>query len=299
MNVAFIGSKDAGYTVLRKIFFLAGEELKVIICPDDSQDDRSVQDKFNLFSATESVPLIIPDNQKAFYNCLAGYEIDVAIVVGWYDLIDVDKIPNTSFYGIHYSLLPRYRGNAPLVWQILNGEKELGLSFFEITNGMDEGDVIGQASFTVRDDDNIDKALQIAQSRSLGLIEDCFPDLVIGKEQRQIQNHSEATYCGLRIPEDGCIDWEQSAQQIHNFIRAQCYPYPGAFTLIREEKIFIQKASVDNREIYAVPGSVFERQNDFVVIGCGTGAIVVERVTNIQGEQLSPRAVFTSLRNRM
>ena len=299
MNVAFIGSKEAGYVILEQLISLAQDKMKVVICPDDKLDARSVEKKFVSVTKNNNIPLTISNKSADIYECIEKYNIDIVIVVGWYSLIDVDRSPNTSFYGIHYSLLPKYRGNAPLVWQIINGEKKLGVSFFEITNGMDEGDIIGQDLFDFGDNENIAIALEGAQKVSSSLLNSCFPLLLRGEEPRQAQDHSKASYCGLRIAEDGLINWSKAANNVHDFIRAQSQPYPGAYTIFNGQKLFIQKASVDPREIYAVAGSIVQRCENNIVIGCGEGAIIVERIVNQSGDEIIPKDAFKSLKNRL
>jgi len=299
MNLAFIGSKYAGFKALEQTSLLVKNKLKVIICPNDLNDHRNEQERFKDFAITVHTPIKIVEKSKDLYSLLEKYEIDIAIVVGWYSIIDIVKAPNTKFYGIHYSLLPKYRGNAPLVWQIINGEKKIGISFFEIVEGMDEGDIIGQDSFNINIENTIKDALNLAQKSSISLLQKFLPELIAGQKNSTSQNHSEASYCGMRLPKDGRIDWNKSATQIHNFIRAQSQPYPGAFSYLENEKVIILKSKLDPRTIFAVPGSIMERKNNYVVIGCAEGAIQIYSIS-VNGDcSIKPRDFFNSLKNRL
>jgi len=299
MNIAFIGSKEAGFIALREVYKAAPESLKLILCPDDMDDSRNVHSAFQQFSNDNKLLMSLTDSSSDINQILISHHIDIAIVVGWYKIINVKLVPNCKFYGIHYSLLPKYRGNAPLVWQILNGEEDLGISLFEITIGMDEGDIIGQQCFKLNADENIKTALGRAQEASVLLLQENLAKLITRQEPRIIQDHTQATYCGLRIPDDGRIDWNLSALDIHNFIRAQSPPYPGAFTFLNGEKILILEASPDPRIIYSVPGSIVERHDNYIVIGCGECAIQVHTISINGDSTISPRFVFKSLKNRL
>ena len=299
MNIAFIGSKEAGLIALKELYKATPEHLKLILCPNDMDDPRNVHPTFQQFSIDNKVPLSVIESPSDLNQMLIDYNIDLAIVVGWYKIINIEIIPNSKFYGIHYSLLPKYRGNAPLVWQILNGEENIGISLFEITAGMDEGDIIDQQSFKLNRDEGIDVALEKAQEASVVLLQKNLPKLSTQQENRVIQDHSKATYCGLRLPEDGYINWNMSALCVHDFIRAQSPPYPGAFTYLGEKKVSILKASVDTRAIYAVPGSIFERTEDYVLVGCQDGALRIHKCSWDGDDTLRPNKIFKSLKYRL
>jgi methionyl-tRNA formyltransferase len=103
------------------------------------------------------------------------------------------------------------------------------------------------------------------------------------------------TYCGMRIPEDGRINWQQSAQVVHNFIRAQARPYPGAYTLMTNDEVLrIWRAALDTREFLGVPGSVVEVLSDSIVVACGSGAISIS-ITEMSCEV--PTTLLSSLRS--
>ena len=171
---------------------------------------------------------------------------DLIIVAGWHYIIrsEVLDIPRLGTVGLHASLLPRYRGGSPLVWQMIHGEKEAGVSLFYLEDGIDTGDVIGQERFSIEEADTIQQALLKSQQAALTLLDTYIPPLLNGAAPRIKQNESEAFYVRQRIPSDGEIDWNDTPQNIKNFIRAQTKPYPGAFTYINNKKVVIWDAEV-------------------------------------------------------
>jgi methionyl-tRNA formyltransferase len=187
------------------------------------------------------------------------------LVAGWYWIIKpalLRTVP-AGFLGLHQSLLPKYRGSAPLVWAALRGEEQTGVSLFYFDEGIDTGDIVDQVSFTVAPQETITDVLTKAESAAVELVTRYAGPL--------------ATYGSPRRPEDGRICWNQSASEVHNFIRAQTRPYPGAFTHLAEEKVLrIWRASPFPYPYYGVPGLVGQKHMDGFVVACGEGAVTIQ-----------------------
>jgi methionyl-tRNA formyltransferase len=276
--VVFMGSKAAGLSLCEAVCGLLPGRLSAILCPEDTGDPRSVLPAFRALAERHDVPLELVATRDATLRCLDRYRARVALVHGWYQIIPV-SIP-CMFYGFHYSPLPRYRGNAPLVWQIINGEQSIGVSLFRFSEGMDEGPIVGQATASLGPDETIADALDKANALALALTRDHLTALVSGVAQLYPQPEEEPSYCGQRHPEDGRIDWRGSAKRVHDFIRAQTHPYPGAYTYLNDEVLRVWRSSVEPRRFYGVPGSVVEVSRSWVVVACGEGAVrllVVQR----------------------
>ena len=177
---------------------------------------------------------------------IAELSPDLIIVAGWHYILrkELLDIPPLGVLGLHSSLLPKYRGGSPLVWQMINGEKEAGISLFYLEKGIDTGDIVGQETFTLEETDTIKEALLKSQEAGLKLIENYIPQVLNGTAPKKKQDESKATYVPQRIPSDGEINWGDSAVSIKNFIRAQTKPYPGAFTYIGGKKVIIWDADI-------------------------------------------------------
>ena len=198
------------------------------------------------------IPNYIINNGKG--NNLSDYtgEIekiapDVILVLGWYYKIPTNilNIPKYGTWGIHNSYLPRYAGGAPLVWAIINGEEETGVTLFRMNKKMDAGDIIKQKRISIKFEDTIKEVYQKATEQSKILLKEVFENF------KQIkftpQDQSKLEYFPQRSPEDGEIDKTKTAEEIYNFIRAQTNPYPGAFIrTIDGKKIVIEKARIED-----------------------------------------------------
>jgi methionyl-tRNA formyltransferase len=299
-RVAFLGSKDTGLAVLGTLLdrVRAPHAMVGVVTPDDRGDARSRLAE--LQAAAGAIPLVIATTRAETERALAEWKPDVAFVAGWYSVLPLAKHPDTAFYGFHYSPLPRYRGNAPVVWQILQGEREIGLTLFRFSEGMDEGDIVAQDGVALDEDQGIGDALRLLDARAIGLLERHLPALLDGSATLTPQDHSRATYVGARVPDDGLIDWTLPARRIHDFVRAQTRPYPGAFTTLPDGRTLrIWRTQVDPRSYFGLPGGVAERHDGAVVVTCGEGAIRILDA-EIDGEPpTSPDAILKSIRIRL
>jgi methionyl-tRNA formyltransferase len=301
ISIIFLGSKDAGLSVCKTLIEkLPKGVLRAIVCPDDSADQRSATTKFIALAESNAIPLYVVKNVIEIKKLVNSINPAVALVHGWYQIIPVEELMNTIFLGFHYSPLPKYRGNAPLVWQIINGETELGVSFFQFAAGMDEGDLVAQDCFTLSRGESIADALLKAGDIVHRMLVDFLTDWP-NKPLRLTKQPCEIpSYCGLRLPEDGRINWHSNADKVHDFIRAQSKPYPGAFTLLPDgRKLTVWKSTEEGRCFFGVPGSVVELSKNDVIVACGSGAIRLQRITVEGGVEETPKNVIKSLKIRL
>lgn len=249
----FIGSKKIGFLTLVELKALAPEALIGVLTVDDRTDSRSYFENFRDFCRSTKVPLIVGKSNIDIEKVVKELSPNLCIVCCWYRLIKPDLLASMPLgvYGIHNSLLPRYRGGAPLVWAMLSGEKTAGTTFFRFGSGMDDGYIVGQSSFSIHKNDYIEDCMKKAEDAAIRMVNKYYCNILKGRVRLKGQNHSDATYCAQRNPEDGEIDWSQHAETIYNFIRAQSNPYPGAFTWIGKEKITLWKV----RHVKFISGS--------------------------------------------
>lgn len=207
---------------------------------------HSIFDNFQLEAGCDVVVMRDKITTSYYLRYLEHWHPDLLLVLGWYYLIP-RKVRESALLGcagIHASLLPKYRGGAPIPWAIINGEKETGVTFFHMDDGVDSGDIIAQGSFAIEESDNCATVYEKATLASIKILREYLPRIAMGTAPRIPQNQDKATYFPLRRPEDGLIDWSWSAKRIRDFVRAQTHPYPGAFTYIEGKKVIIWDAEV-------------------------------------------------------
>ncbi len=208
-------------------------------------------------------------------------------VIGWSQILSKEllTIPSKGCIGYHPAPLPRNRGRAVIPWTILLEEKETGSTLFWLDEGVDSGDILIQKVFPVTPFETATtlyekhlKALEELLLEALYLFES-------NKAPRIPQDHTKATYCAKRTPEDGFINWELPAKKIETLIRAVTRPYPGAFTFYKSKKIIIWEAEyMENNTYYGLPGQIQKISSDGIIVTCGDEGTLLLKEMEIEGE---------------
>ncbi|PTV93029.1 methionyl-tRNA formyltransferase [Halanaerobium saccharolyticum] len=186
------------------------------------------------------------------------------------------NIPDKGCINIHASLLPKYRGRAPLNWAIIKGEEKTGVTVHFINEGIDTGEIILQEEIEITKDDYISDVLEMVKEKYPLMINKAINLIEKGNYETVKQNKEEGSYYGKRNPEDGLINWENSAEKIFNLIRAVSHPYPGAFTYLDESKILIWKAQVIKAENKShKTGKVIEFRDNSFLVQCGSNQLLI------------------------
>ena len=255
MNIVFFGASELGYECCEALLqngekitgiFTISEEFKISYSPNKPVKNVLYKD-FNLLGQKYNIPVVtINGDLKLHQQNLESMQPDFLLVIGWYYMIpkSMIRVAKKGAAGLHASLLPKYRGNAPLVWAMINGEKETGVTFFYFSEGIDNGDIIAQKKFVIDESDTIRELLEKTKIASKNLLLHNIRKIELDEIKPVSQDHTKATIFPKRSPEDGLIDWSWDAQRIKNFIRAQTKPYPGAFTVINGKKVIIWDADV-------------------------------------------------------
>jgi len=177
------------------------------------------------------------------YDFIEKIEVDIIASINYLFLIEKDIIQHSKqlTFNIHGSLLPKYRGRSPHVWAIINNEKVTGITAHVIDEGCDTGDIISQIKIPISEIETGAELLNKFKIEYYNLILGVFKKLNSGKLELIKQDEQLSTYFGKRTPEDGRINWNWQKHRISNWIRAQAYPYPGAFSYVNNQKLIIDK----------------------------------------------------------
>lgn len=299
-RVLFIGSKQLGLDCLKSMYNQSRETLIGVMTFDDTAEGRNKFNDFNDFCSTNEIPIFIAKNRTDSEKIIENQHPDICIVVGWYWLISNEALNSVPYglLGIHNSLLPKYRGGSPLIWSIINGEKNIGFSMFTFTEGMDEGDIWFQYEFELNQEADINSVLEKIEKEAVKQLDQNYKKILSGELKPKPQNHQEATYCAQRKPDDGRIDWNKSASQIYNFIRAQSYPYPGAFTTYKNKKLIIWKAIINKSTYYGTAGQVARISNEGVTVICGDNKSITIKDVEYDGKKIEPNRLIKTINTR-
>lgn len=180
-------------------------------------------------------------------------------------------IPSGGAFNMHGSLLPLYRGRAPLNWALLEGATETGVTLHEMVERADAGPIVGQRSIAIGERDDAPSLTEKATVAAVELLEALLPKLVTGEIERRPQRLGAGSYRGARRPEDGEIDWSWPAERVHNLVRAVTRPWPGAFSHWGDRWLTIWKSEPLSRAPEMEVGRLQIEASPLV--GCGRGAL--------------------------
>ena len=231
--------------------------------------------------------------------------VDFVIVYGYRRIIKKEVYEKARYGAVamHYSLLPKYRGFAPVNWALINGEIETGVSLFFLTESLDEGDIIEQSSVNIELSDDINSILVKCDADALKIIDRQFVLFERGIINRIQQDNSQASYACARSPADSVICWNDSTINIYNLIRAVTYPFSCAFTYFNGELLRIIDAEIITDEkiwIGRIPGKVVSRiTGKGVEILTGDGVLLIKNVIDANENRVSADQLIKSVRIRL
>ncbi|MBQ0437714.1 bifunctional UDP-4-amino-4-deoxy-L-arabinose formyltransferase/UDP-glucuronic acid oxidase ArnA [Providencia rettgeri] len=255
----------------------AGFDIQAVFTHTDDPNENHFYSSVARLSADMELPVFAPENVNHPLWIERIHEMKPDVIFSFYyrDMLSEEllSIAPKGAFNLHGSLLPKYRGRAPINWALLKGENETGVTLHKMVAKADAGDIIAQEKVVITETDTgltlhakVREAAEVLLDKTLPLIE-------AGTYKAVAQDESQATYFGRRTAEDGQIDWNRSAKEIDCLIRAVTEPYPGAFTYLGARKMVIWRARVLDDNQGKAAGTVLS--NDPLRIACGQGAIEV------------------------
>ncbi|MFT6926018.1 MAG: UDP-4-amino-4-deoxy-L-arabinose formyltransferase [Psychromonas sp.] len=187
---------------------------------------------------------------------------------------NIINIPPQGAFNLHGSLLPAYRGRAPINWVLINGETETGLTLHCMTEKADAGDIVAQQKITISANDNALSLYNKMTKLTSEMMKKILPAILVGKYTLAKQDPSLASYFRRRTAADGEIKWANDALTINNLIRAVTAPFPGAFSFSGDRKVILWAARADQQTYDVSPGTIVSTRP--LTIACAQGAIIVD-----------------------
>ena len=259
----------------------AGHDVAAVITQPDRPKGRGNKMAFPEVK-TRALELNLPVHQpasvkdEAFLELLNGYAPDVIVVVAFGRILPqaVLELPQYGCINVHGSLLPKYRGAAPIQRAVLDGCKESGVTIMQMDIGMDTGDMLLQGSLPITDEDNTGTMFEnLAVLGGEQLIQ-TLDGLKQGTIQPVKQNEAEATHAARILKEDEVIDWTKPADVIFCQIRGLA-PAPGAYTMWNDQRLKIWKSRVNPKETGKAPGTLVEIGKDYLLVQTGKGCLEI------------------------
>ena len=255
---------------------------------------KKVSSAVRRVAESHQIPVVTPEKLRdpAFFEILKSWAPELVVVVAYGRILprSVLDLPAQGCINVHYSLLPKYRGAAPVAWAILNGEEKSGVTTMRLVEKMDAGPIFLQEGVNLTPDETT-ASLQ-AKFVPIGarLLSETIQKLKDGSITPKPQREEEATFASMLKKEDGRIGWTQSAKAIERRVRA-FYPWPSAYTYLRGKMLKVYCASVIAGEEMAHPGEVVRADREGLWIATGQGLLSLEEV-QLENKKRLPAAEF-------
>jgi methionyl-tRNA formyltransferase len=249
LRIVFIGSVSEGKECLKEILDLGEKVVGIITFTDSIAQKTSGAVSFEDISKEYDIPIykVTSTNNPESIAIVKKLQPDIIFVIGWTRLVskEILEIPRFGCVGMHASLLPKFRGRAPVNWAIIKNEQESGNTTMLLDEGADTGKMIAQKGFSITLADTCQSVyFKVAEAGKI-MLREIIPILrKEGELPQKNQNGDQVSVMPRRRPEDGIIDWKKNALELFNWVRALTHPYPGAFTFYNKRKLFLWEARI-------------------------------------------------------
>ncbi|WP_370936771.1 methionyl-tRNA formyltransferase [Amycolatopsis sp. cg13] len=307
MRVAMFGYQTWGHRTLKALLD-AGQDVRLVVThpPSDHAYERIWSDSVAGLAEQHGIRTLLrtrPDDAELLDELKAA-DLDLIVANNWRTWLppEIFTLPRNGTLNVHDSLLPAYAGFSPIIWALINGEPEVGVTAHMMNDELDAGDIVAQRAVPVGPRDTATDLFH----RTVDLIEPLVTEALgligSGTVVPIAQDRTKASFFHKRAPRDSLIDWTWSAEELDRLVRAQSDPYPNAFTYHRGEQLRIVRASVSDGHYGGTPGRIFIREGEGVVIVAGREArrgqspgLRIERVRTADDRELSAAEYFTTM----
>lgn len=313
MDIVFLGTSDVAVPSLRSLVASKHKVLAVVTQPDrpKGRSRKPCAPPVKVVANEYGLRTLQPENinHPEFILLLKELHPDFIVVVAYGQKLSAQilTIPKYKCINIHASLLPKYRGAAPVNWAIINGEEITGVSIMVMAERMDAGDIIAQRSLQIYPDETageVEGRLALLGAEALMYALEQFEQ---GSVVCKAQEEANATYARKLKKEDGCIDWHQDAKKVHNFVRGMM-PWPGAYTYVssgsaanKKIRVIVLKTEIGTTDLDAfeekpAPGSIIDISKNGINVAT-SGSSVLITMLQPEGKRAMSAVEFSRGRN--
>lgn len=286
MKILFMGTPDFAVGILDAIVNSENEVTAVVTQPDRprGRSGKLAASPVKEYATSHGLRVLQPLKIKEAGEVerLRGIDADIYVVAAFGQILskEILDIPPYGCINVHASLLPRYRGAAPIQWAIADGRKYTGVTIQQMNEGVDTGDIISSAIVDIAEDETGGSLFERLMDEGATLIVKTLREIADGTAKHIPQDESEATYAKMLKKEMGLIDFSRQAKETERLIRAFT-PWPGGYTYLNGKMLKIKECRVEEEQNPSPPGTVIGTSRDGIRVSCGKGVLVL---TGIQPE---------------
>jgi len=310
MKIVFMGTPEFALPTLKRLVASEHEILAVVTQPDrpKGRGRGLAASPVKQFAVEAGIPVLQPEKCRApeFVQVLRELAPDLTIVVAFGQILSAEVLeaPRLFSMNLHSSVLPRYRGAAPINRAILNGDRETGITTMKMDTGLDTGDILLIRRVPIAPDDNAKTLHDKLAEVGAGLVMETLESLAAGTLKSTPQDDAQATLAPKLKKEEGDIDWSEDAERIHNLVRG-LFPWPGAYTFYAGRRLMLCQSAVAPGEAGEEPGRVVRASPQGIEVATGSGRLVISALkpegknemtaaSFLAGNKIAPGDVFTS-----
>lgn len=295
LRIIFMGTAELSCASLEKLARDRQFQIAAVVTQPDKPKGRELKLQFSpvkILAQRLNLPILQPakTRDEKFISELRELKPDLIVVVAFGQILPqtILDLPKFGCVNVHMSLLPKYRGAAPIQSAILNGDMETGVTIMKMDAGLDTGPILSQRRLPILPEDHSQTLHDQLAPLGADLLVETIPHYVVGKISPKPQSSEGVSYAAKIKKEDGKIDWNESAEKILNRLRAFT-PWPGVFTFLKTETspplLKIWKAEVVERSGQA--GEILEAGKNGIVIACGKNALRILELQREGGRRMS------------
>ena len=297
MKIVYMGTPDFAVPAL-EMLVESGHDVSLVVTKPDRPQKRGnkvLSSPVKMKALGLGIPVSQPEQVKGsmdFFNQITDVAPDLIVVAAYGKILPVDilDIPALGSINIHASILPKYRGSAPIHRAIENGESVTGVTLMYMSEGMDEGDIIDTAMTEV-DHKNTGQLHDELAKLGAVLLRDRLADIESGQITRIPQDNNNASYASMVEKEDAHVDFSKSGLDIERLVRAMT-PFPGAYAMLGEKKMKIVEAKMGTPVHGGIPGEIVKVGDDGIVVKAGDENTVVITKLRMPGKKAMDTASF-------
>ena len=299
LRLIFMGTPPLAATVLESLLHRLDWNLLAVVTQPDQPRGRDLKlqpSAVKELAAKCNLPVLQPERARdeGFIEEVRRLAPDLIIVAAYGQILPQSllDVPRFGCLNIHTSLLPKYRGAAPIQWAILNGDAETGVTIMRMNAGLDTGDIVSEARTPITSDDTAQTLHDRLAHLGGVLLGPTIQDYVAGQITPQLQPAEGASYARKIKKEDGRLDWNQSATVLWNRVRGLT-PWPGTFTFLQggAAPLLLKILRVEPVDApLGTPGQIISADHHNLIVGCGTGALRILELQREGGKRLGAAA---------